>query len=94
MTGNELVLPLPPAVKDAVGADIDDIPRALKAIKDSMDGENAMPMYCLGKELMKRVRNYEKGTHNGTVDLLLTGCEVSLWSAEQFVSPVQLPPLP
>ena len=52
LTGNDLVLPLPPAVKDPVGADINDIPRALKAITESMDGENAMPLYCLGKELM------------------------------------------
>lgn len=90
ITGNDLVLPLPPAVKDSVGADIADIPRALKAITESMDGENAMPTYCLGKELMKRIKAYDKGTHNGTVDVLLTGCEVSLWLAEQFASDLHM----
>jgi hypothetical protein len=79
-------LPVPPAVKDSVGADLNDIPRALQAISESMDGENAMPLYCLGKQLMRRVKHYENGTHDGTVDILLTGCEVSLWLAEQFVS--------
>ena len=34
-----------------------------------MDGENAMPTYCLGKELMKRIRAYDKGTHDGSVDV-------------------------
>ena len=90
ITGNDLVLPLPPAVKDSVGADINDIPRALAAITESMDGENAMPTYCLGKELLKRVKAYDKGTHDGTVDILLTGCEVSLWLAEQFAADLHL----
>ena len=90
MTGNDLVLALPPAVKDAVGADINDIPRALQAITESMEGENAMPTYCLGKELMRRIRLYDEGKHDGTVDVLLTGCEVSLWLAEQFASDLHL----
>ena len=90
LTGNDLVLPLPSAVKDSVGADIADIPCALKAISESMDGENAMPTYCLGKELIKRIKAYDKGTHDGTVDVLLTGCEVSLWLAEQFASDLHL----
>ena len=90
LTGNDLVLPLPAAVKDAVGADIRDIPRALRDITEAMDGENAMPTYCLGKELMKRIRAYDKGTHDGSVDVLLTGCEVSLWLGEQFASDLHL----
>jgi hypothetical protein len=90
LTGNDLVLPLPSAVNDSVGADINDIPRALAAITESMDGENAMPTYCLGKQLMKRIKAYDKGTHDGTVDILLTGCEVSLWLAEQWASDMHL----
>jgi hypothetical protein len=90
LSGNDLVLPLPPVVKDSVGADIDDIPRALKAITESMDGENAMPAYCFGKELLRRIRAYGSGTHDGTVDILVTGCEVSLWLAEQWASDMHL----
>ena len=29
---------------------------------------------------------YEAGTHDGSVDLLVTGCEVSLWMGEQFAA--------
>ena len=90
VTGNELVLPLPGAVKDAVGADINDIPRALKVVSESMEGENAMPTYCLGKELLKRIKAYDAGTHDGSVDILLTGCEVSLWLAEQFAADLHM----
>ena len=28
----------------------------------------------------------QDGTHDGSVDLLVTGCEVSLWIGEQFAS--------
>ena len=33
-----------------------------------------------------RIKKYQDGTHDGSVDLLLTGCEVSLWLLEQFAS--------
>ena len=56
-----------------------------------MEGENAMPTYCLGKELMRRIRLYDEGKHDGTVDVLLTGCEVSLWLAEQACTPKPSP---
>jgi len=86
LTGNALVQPLPPAVKDSVGADIVDIPSALRKISASMEGENAMTTYSLGKELLRRIKMYDEGTHDGSVDVLLTGCEVSLWLSEQFAS--------
>ena len=33
-----------------------------------------------------RLKRHADGTHDGSVDLLLTGCEVSLWLLEQFAS--------
>ena len=31
-----------------------------------------------------RLRMHASGRHDGSVDLLITGCEVSLWLGEQF----------
>ena len=84
--GNPLIKPLPPPVKDAVLADINDIPGKLQAISESFDNENAMSAYCFGKELLKRLRSYDDGVHDGSIDILLTGCEVSLWLCEQFAA--------
>ena len=36
--------------------------------------------------LKKRMRLHDESNHDGSVDLLLSGCEVSLWLAEQFHS--------
>jgi hypothetical protein len=33
-----------------------------------------------------RMTRYSDGTHDGSLDLLLTGCEVSLWLLEQFAA--------
>ena len=33
-----------------------------------------------------RAKRHGEGTHDGSVDILLTGCEVSLWLLEQFAA--------
>ena len=38
---------------------------------------------------MKAYVNGEIERHGATMDILVTGCEVSLWVAEQFVSDLQ-----
>jgi len=37
---------------------------------------------------MGRMEAHAAGTHDGSIDLLVTGCEVSLWVGEQFASDV------
>ena len=61
------------------------IPRICAKISDDFKGKdlNAFSAFSLAKELKERIRLMEKGP-DGSVDVLLTGCEVSLWLAEQF----------
>ncbi len=33
-----------------------------------------------------RIKQHQNGEHGDSVDILLTGCEVSLWVLEQFAS--------
>ena len=47
---------------------------------------NRMTAFTLQTCLRKRMVQYEKGTHDGSVDLLISGCEVSLWLGEQFAA--------
>mmetsp|Transcript_44819 Transcript_44819/g.112412 ORF Transcript_44819/g.112412 Transcript_44819/m.112412 type:complete len:1579 (+) Transcript_44819:96-4832(+) len=89
LVDNPLVLPLPPAVDDPVGADIRDIPKAVKQIQDDWkegSGTNAIAAWWLGIEISKRLKKLQSGEADGSIDLLLTGCEVSLWLLEQFAS--------
>mmetsp|Transcript_53860 Transcript_53860/g.128012 ORF Transcript_53860/g.128012 Transcript_53860/m.128012 type:complete len:1454 (-) Transcript_53860:172-4533(-) len=89
LAGNPLILPLPPAVPDAVGADIADIPAAMARIQDDWDSGNSfnrLTAWTLGRALCDRLRRIQNRTHDGSVDILITGCEVSLWLGEQFAS--------
>ena len=49
-----------------------------------------MSAYTLQRQLRKRMLAREEGTHDGSLDLLITGCEVSLWLGEQFASDLHL----
>lgn len=89
LSGNENVRPLPRPVKDPVGSDIESIPRALQTISDSMTGTNSVPAFYFAKELIRRLKTYDDRSHDGSVDLVLTGCEVSLWLSEQFASDIK-----
>ena len=42
--------------------------------------------WTLTNALKRRMAAHDSGTHDGSVDLLITGCEVSLWAGEQFAS--------
>ena len=46
---------------------------------DVSQSNNRMSAYTLQRQLRKRMLAREAGTHDGSVDLLITGCEVSLW---------------
>jgi len=73
-----------------VGADIADIPRIIKKIQDDWNEPsrslNRLTVFTLFSKIKKRLMQHEDGTHDGSVDLLVTGCEVSLWIGEQFAS--------
>jgi len=47
---------------------------------------NRRTVFTLFSKIKKRLMQHEDGTHDGSVDLLVTGCEVSLWIGEQFAS--------
>ena len=51
-----------------------------------------MTAWHLATCIRARVKGHVDGTienHAGQVDILVTGCEVSLWAAEQFASDLQ-----
>ena len=94
-------LPVPSSGKDLVAQDLDDIPYVLKKIHDDFEDAttlNSMSMWTLRKALLSRVIGgttksaVDEAEHRmhfkdkNTIDVLVTGCEVSLWLAEQFVS--------
>ena len=47
---------------------------------------NAIAQWWLGREVAKRLQKLQSGETDGSIDILLTGCEVSLWLLEQFAS--------
>ena len=49
-----------------------------------------MCLHRLTNLLKERMLARARGTHDGSVDLLITGCEVSLWVGEQFASDLLL----
>lgn len=98
LTGNPLVQPLPllsgAATRDPVGADIEAIPKVLARIKDEwLDGEslNRQTATAFARMIVERmVLNAAPRvmtSHDARdVDLLIVGCETSLWIAEQFAA--------
>ena len=50
------------------------------------DSLNRMSAWTFATLLKERMKLHDDNTHDGSVDLLITGCEVSLWVAEQFAA--------
>jgi len=94
LENNEFIKPLLDDCDDPVLKDIQDIPRICANIQaDWHDvGLNRMTAWHLGQCVKKRMQALVDGTidsHKNSVDILVIGCEVSLWAAEQFVSDLQ-----
>lgn len=86
---NPLIKPLPDAEVDPVAQDVADIPQVLSDIQTTWDAGqsiNNISSWWLGRCIAQRLQQYQDNTHDGSVDLLVTGCEVSLWLGEQFCS--------
>lgn len=88
---NPLVEPIPPmGGADPVGRDLADVPDVLRRIQqdwnDPSHSLNRLTAFTLQQRLRKRLMAHEKGTHDGSLDLLISGCEVSLWVGEQFAA--------
>jgi hypothetical protein len=94
LEGNEFINPLPNDCDDLILKDIRDIPMICKEIQGSWSASslNCLTAWnftrCLRRRLQARV-DEKASVHAGTVDILLTGCEVSLWLAEQFAADLQ-----
>lgn len=91
---NPLVVPLPQGVKDPISQDIADIPKVLSNIQtdwNSSNSLNRLAAWNLGCQLKKRIRKKMDGElPMDAVDILVTGCEVSLWMGEQFAADLDL----
>ncbi|CAJ1922340.1 unnamed protein product [Cylindrotheca closterium] len=81
---------------DLVLSDIESIPGVIKNIQDSWHSSNAsismnrLTAHTFSSCLRERLREHVKGNvAPKAVDILLTGCEVSLWLAEQFAADLQ-----
>eukprot|EP00900_Chrysochromulina_parva_P025731 jgi/Chrpa1/7792/Chrysochromulina_OHIO_Genome00022035-RA len=95
LEGNSLILPLPPlAAPDPVGRDLRDIPGVLRMLqRDFADHQvslNVPTAWTFASRVRRRLRRYERGEADGSVDVLITGCEASLWVGEQFASDLSL----
>lgn len=94
LEGNEFIKPLPEGADDLILRDIQSIPMVCEQIQKNWNepGLNRLTAWnfsrCLRARLLARAEE-KISVHAGTVDILLTGCEVSLWLAEQFASDVQ-----
>ncbi len=97
---NTLILPLQETSRDPILQDLHDIPKVCEGILDDwrnvknigMFSLNRLTAVNLGRRVKERLERYVSGTiqgNNGKVDILLTGCEVSLWLGEQFASDLQ-----
>ena len=88
---NEYIKPLLDDCDDPVLADIRDIPRVCSKIQQDWHGVglNRCTAWNLANCLRDRMRAQLDGKKSGQVDILVTGCEVSLWLGEQFVSDLQ-----
>ena len=77
--------------------DLSEIPKVIKAMNDDWHNKpkgtislNRLTAWHLVNELKSRLRKRQDGAvqHN-SVDIMVTGCEVSLWLGEQFASDLQ-----
>ena len=95
LEGNIFIQPLRPQPKDIVLSDIQSIPRVCQAIQKDWQNEgegisfNRLTALALSRSFIRRMEDIASGRLQrqvGSVDILLTGCEVSLWLAEQLAS--------
>lgn len=91
---NEFIKPLLENEKDPVLADLRDIPKICSQIQEDWHnvGLNRLTAWNLANCIRSRINARIDGrfdSHLGHIDILVTGCEVSLWVAEQFVSDLQ-----
>jgi len=85
---NPLVQPLPvltgAARNDPVGADIEALPAVLARVRDEWaqpDSRNRQSATAFARALLEKMA---AGGERGSVDLLVVGCETSLWLAEAW----------
>lgn len=81
LEGNPLVQTLPKVGQaDPVGDDLAEIPAIVRKIKEDWntpeESLNRLSAFTLTGLLRKRMRSHEDGTHDGSLDVLITGCEV------------------
>ncbi|KAL3922859.1 MAG: hypothetical protein SGILL_001978 [Bacillariaceae sp.] len=88
---NGLLIPLTPDADDQILDDIQSIPAVLDRIQCNWreGGLNRMTAWNLGRQLKRRLQNKIDGKDDGSIDIVVTGCEVSLYVAEQFASDLQ-----
>jgi hypothetical protein len=96
LTRNTLVKPLRPETDDLILSDIQDIPKVCANIQDEFHVSkaatslNRLTAYNLSRCLRDRLdMHLEDRAPILGIDILLTGCEVSLWIAEQFACDLQ-----
>ncbi|KAL7566060.1 hypothetical protein ACA910_009847 [Epithemia clementina (nom. ined.)] len=100
LSRNRFVKPLPEyhGCKDLIRIDIEDIPKVCSNIQDDWHSDyaatslNRLTAHTLSRALRRLLDKRIKGEterSSRAVDILLTGCEVSLWLAEQFASDLQ-----
>jgi hypothetical protein len=97
LTRNRFIKPLQTGSKDLVLSDIQDIPKICQAIKNEWRADkaatslNRLTAYNLSRCLRDRLDAHVAGTvQPRAIDILLTGCEVSLWLSEQFAADLQV----
>jgi len=96
LTRNRFINPLRPECPDPILRDIHDIPKICYSIQNEWKVDkaakslNRLTAFNLSRCLRERLEAHIKGAiHPKAIDILLTGCEVSLWLAEQFASDMQ-----
>ena len=82
---NEFVFPLPPTSKDPVAVDLSEIPKVIKAMNDDWHNNpkgtislNRFTAWNLVKESKAGCENERMAVEYNSVDVMVTGCEVSL----------------
>ena len=94
LENNEFIMPLRDDSNDPVLSDIQDIPKICANIQtDWQDvGLNRMTAWHLSQCIRQRLQGRVDGTiesRTDQIDILVTGCEVSLWLGEQFCADLQ-----
>lgn len=96
LSRNPLISKLRPVPDDPVLADIEEIPKVCRAIQDEFHSNrasssfNRLTAFNLSRCLRERLDAHVQGTVPAlAIDILVTGCEVSLWLGEQFCCDLQ-----